>query len=89
MSEQRATDTKLGGLHEMLGELYTDELKLMVKDGEYDIQMLKMIQDFLKQNNITSNIEDSPQLGELHTNIISLDESALPKGHDFKLVQEG
>jgi len=89
MSKQRATDTKLGGLHEMLGELYTDELKLMVKDGEYDIQMLKMIQDFLKQNNITSNIEDSPQLGELHTNIISLDESALPKGHDFKLVQEG
>ena len=89
MSKQRATDSKLGGLHEMLGELYTDELKLMVKDGEYDIQMLKMIQDFLKQNNITSNIEDSPQLGELHTNIISLDESALPKGHDFKLVQEG
>ena len=89
MSKQRATDTKLGGLHEMLGELYTDELKLMVKDGEYDIQMLKMIQDFLKQNNITSNIEDSPQLGELHSNIISLDESALPKGHDFKLVQEG
>lgn len=89
MSKQRATDSKLGGLHEMLGELYTDELKLMVKDGEYDIQMLKMIQDFLKQNNITSNIEDSPQLGELHSNIISLDESALPKGHDFKLVQEG
>ncbi len=89
MSKQRATDNKLGGLHEMLGELYTDELKLMVEEGEYDIQMLKMIQDFLKQNNITSNIEDSPQLGELHTNIISLDESALPKGHDFKLVREG
>jgi len=73
----------------MLGSLYTDELALMVKEGEYDIQMLKMIQDFLKQNNITSNIEDSPQLGELNTSIIELDESALPVGHNFQKVSHG
>jgi hypothetical protein len=82
----RAKDSKLGGVHEMLATIYDNELKLMVEAGDYDIGLLKSAQAFLKDNNITSNLEDSPELGSIQSSVITLDESALPTGHDYKVV---
>lgn len=86
MSKPRAEDSKLGGLHQMIANIYDKELKLMVEDGDYDLGLLKSAQAFLKENNITSNLEDSPELGSIQSSVITLDESALPTGHDYKVV---
>ena len=86
MSKPRATDSKLGALHEMVATIYDNELKLMVKDGDYDLGLLKSAQAFLKENNITSNLEDSPVLGDISNSVIELDESALPVGSNYKVV---
>jgi hypothetical protein len=58
----------------------------MNESGDYDIQLLKGAQAFLKDNNITSNIEDTPALGEINNKVIMMDESALPIGSDYKVV---
>ena len=86
--QKKASDVKLGELHGMLADIYSNELDLMVKDGDYDIQLLKGAQAFLKDNNITSNLEDSPSLASINNSVIELDESALPLGHDYKVVNE-
>ena len=83
---KRATDDKLGALHEVIASIYEADLKLMLESGEIDIQILKGAQAFCKENDITSSIADTPSLGGIQSSIIELDESCLPKGHDFKVV---
>ena len=84
--KKKATDNKLGELHGVLADIYSHELNIMNESGDYDIQLLKGAQAFLKDNNITSNIEDTPALGEINNKVIMMDESALPIGSDYKVV---
>jgi hypothetical protein len=85
-NEKRANDPAMGELHGLLAKIYGDGLKTMVTDGDYDVQLLKSAQAFLKDNNITSNLVDSPALQDIQSAVIEIDESSLPVGHNFKRV---
>ena len=57
-------------LHEALAQDLLDR----VKSGEATHHELKVVADFLKQNNISSTTKDSKALKDLATNEIEIDE---------------
>jgi len=83
MAKNKALET-LTDLHGVVGEA----LLTAIKSGDIDPRLIKEAREFLKDNNINSNVQDDQNLRELANNEIELDDEYLQEG-GFQLVAEG
>ena len=84
-----AKKSEVGKLHALIAGIHAGALEEMIASGEVDTKLLQLAQSFLKDNGVTNCAEDEENLSKIASSTIELDESFLPKGHDFKRVSNG
>jgi hypothetical protein len=83
MSSNKALKT-LTDLHDVVGSALLEA----IKSGDIDPRLIKEAREFLKDNNINSNVQDDSNLARLANEEIVLDDDYLQEG-GFELVVNG